>query len=233
MFLCLKLFEPHMRRQLPTLAFEACVLQSLICSFPPFMFRLKKFLKKEVKSKKSPFYWYSTNQSSQSHFHRLERAVRSEISELITVTVTLRTSLNELALFKRMKLAGCHCLTIPHHSSSKKESALSWLKWPSLYYISHIKLFIWCNLKPSQQNLRKFLIVLQHFGLRCSNNGLLKQKQEEYIFLPLWKDCVYQEKRALLKLSRGRIMRDGRCDSHVISSSVSLSPEHDRGYFRQ
>lgn len=104
--------------------------------------------------------------------------------------MTLRTSLNELALFRRMKLAGCHCLTIPHHSSSKKESALRWLKWPSLYYISHIKLFIWCNLKPSQQNLRKFLIVLQHFGLRCSNNGLLKQKQEEYIFLPLWKDCL-------------------------------------------
>lgn len=53
MFLCLKLFEPHMRRQLLTLAFEACVLQSLICSFPPFMFRLKR-KKKKVKSKKSP-----------------------------------------------------------------------------------------------------------------------------------------------------------------------------------
>lgn len=50
MFLCLKLFEPHLRRQLLTLAFEACVLQSLICSFPPFMFRLKKRKKKKVKS---------------------------------------------------------------------------------------------------------------------------------------------------------------------------------------
>ena len=61
-------------------------------------------------------------------------------SELITVTTTLRTSLNEVALVKRMKLAERRSLTVPHRGSSRKESALGWLKWPSLHYFSHVEL---------------------------------------------------------------------------------------------
>lgn len=39
-----------------------------------------------------------------------------------------------------MKLAECSGLTTPRRSSSRMESALSWLKQPSLHYISHIEL---------------------------------------------------------------------------------------------
>lgn len=67
---------------------------------------------------------YPSNQSPPFPVRRSEPAVGSQISELITAAATLRTGLNEVALFKRMKLAECRSLTTPHHSSSRKESAL-------------------------------------------------------------------------------------------------------------
>lgn len=125
MFLCLK---PSSICWAPcsALTFKEGALQLLIYSLPASFCSLSPSLTNPLHR--------SYTDSSLRHTQK--------VSELITVTTTLRTTLNEEPLFKRMKAAECRGLTTPqpHRSSSRMENALRWLKWPSLHYISHIEL---------------------------------------------------------------------------------------------
>lgn len=106
----------------------------------------------------------SLNIALTNPLHCLYSDVRSsQISELIKAAATPRSSINEVALFKRMKLAQSCGPTTSHRSSSTMKSALSCLKWASSHFTRWAHVFIWVLLRKKLE-----IPWSEHSGLGCS-----------------------------------------------------------------